>query len=637
MKSKIIFFIAVVFWGYSCNFLDIVPDDKPTFEDAFKNEQTLEGYVYSCYSFMPWANNFRTNFSWAMSNEFVASYHWGAQYFSFLQITQGMHNASNPVLDVWQDMNKGIRQCYMFFENVDNVRPVVMQPAEFEGRKKIWKAEINFLIAYYHYILLQNYGPVVIIDKTIPIDGSKEDLFRSRSSYDESVEKIAKMFDVAITDLPDKWSRADYGRPTKSVAQALKSRMYLYAASPLFNGNTDYANFKNKDGKLLMSQVYDHEKWNKALQETKKAIDMAHAQGYKLYEYNKEPIANAFDKAVLTARWKMVDPWNSELIWGYSANKEVATNLVPSFQQLAIPRGFNNGSPPAGGMGASMTAVELFYDKYGKPMEGTPAWENRMNIVETEDATGEPNHTIQFHNDREARFYAFIGYDGGPYELNDDVYVLDMLFRKPRPLMIRNKHVYAGSDDLNQDQIYSGYACKKGVHPSSNAVGSTFTIKPYPFPLIRLGELYLNYAEAAANYLGSLDNDAKKYLDDIRATVALPSFETSYGALSGGDLIKAVKRERMIEMMFEGHWLYDLKRWKDAKEWFAKDRQNMWGLNTAGGTKETFYHGKDAPGTVQFPTPLINRPYIFDDKHNFYPIKQTYVDVNHNLVQNPGW
>lgn len=142
-----------------------------------------------------------------------------------------------------------------------------------------------------------------------------------------------------------------------------------------------------------------------------------------------------------------------------------------------------------------------------------------------------------------------------------------------------------------------------------------------------MGELYINYAEACAEYTGSLDNKALGYINAIRRKAGIPDFQTAFGNLSGNKLINAIHREKMIEFIFEGHWLYDLKRWKKAEEFFAPDAEGMRGLVSVGKTNEEFY--KD--------TRLIGRPFVFTRKQHLHPINNVDITVNHNLVQNPGW
>lgn len=190
MKIKNI--IAALLIGaslYSCDYLDIVPDDTPVLSDAFKNEQTAENFVFACYSFIPNYLHYRENLTWCTTPEVVGSSHWTTTYFTFLRMQQALYNSSDPVIDIWQSSYNGIRQCYTFLENIDMVKPSQISPSELEDKKTTWKAEVKFLIAYYHYLLLQNYGPIVILEKSIDLNAPKEELFRPRIPYDECVEK----------------------------------------------------------------------------------------------------------------------------------------------------------------------------------------------------------------------------------------------------------------------------------------------------------------------------------------------------------------------------------------------------------------------------------------------------------------
>lgn len=597
----------------SCNYLDIVPDDSPTFGDAFKNENTAEGFVYSCYGYIPNYMNYRTgNFSWLVSNEVACSYHWGAQYFPNLQIQQGLYSSTNPVIDIWRNTYQGIKQCYLFLNNIDKVTPITLPQAEFDAKKKVWKAEVKYLIAFFHYILLQNYGPICIVNAEIPLTGSGDEFFLPRKPYDECVTEIAKMFDDAITDLPTTVASSDYGRATKIAAQALKSRMYLYAASPQFNGNSEfYSKFTDKKGNLLISQTYDVEKWKTAMTETQKAIKMAEDAGFELYKYQSSKPLSDFDQAIANTRYTMLDRWNKELIWGYSGTKEPSGD-GNYYQTSVIQNGFRNGAtPPFGGIGPTLTAVEMFYTKNGIPAEQDPSfdWTNRLKI-----APGDS--TIRLHRDREPRFYACVGFDKGNYEINEDTVTLNMKFGEKN-----------GCRNLNTDHLYTGYALKKGVNPVNKVTNTTFSIETYPFPIMRLAELYLNYAEACAEYTGALDENALIYINKVRTKAGISDFKTAFGNASGKDLVKIIHREKMIEFIFEGQWLYDLRRWKEAETFFAPDANGMRGLCSVGKTDEEFY--KDFK--------LIGRPFVFARKQYLHPINNVDVTVNYNLVQNPEW
>lgn len=598
---------------HSCDYLDIVPDDTPVLADAFKNEQTAENFVFACYSFIPNYLNFRSNFSLATTPEMVGSAHWTTQWFTFMVMQQALYSSTDPVIDVWQSSYNGIRQCYTFLDNIDDVKPSQISAAELEAKKVVWKGEVKFLIAYYHYLLLQNYGPIVVLDGPISLNAPKEELFKARVPYDECVDRIAKMFDNAAADLPTTVKAADYGRATKMVAQALKARMYLYAASPQFNGNSKmYKDFTNKDGQVLMNLTYSKEKWKTALDECKKAIEMARQAGVDLYRYNKKSGLSAWDQAIANSKYVVVDPWNKELIWGYSGWKE-AFNDGASVQTHAIPKGISpSAGSPYGALGATSISADLYLTKNGLPITEDPEFNytERFKVP-----AGDSVATL--HRNREPRFYASIGYNRGDYPINGDTINLKMRFKEKN-----------GTRDAGSDQLYGSYAIAKLIHPESYVSSTKNSLVAYPFPIIRLGELYLDYVEAYFEYYGTLSGDALTYFNDIRERAGIPKVEVSYGELPKDDKLRQViRRERTVELMFEGHMAYDYRRWLTAKDAWKGMENGMIGLNSYGTTNEDYY--KDAR--------LSSQPFVFRDEQYLSPIKQSYLDVNTQLVQNPGW
>ncbi|WP_273163029.1 RagB/SusD family nutrient uptake outer membrane protein [Bacteroides fluxus] len=614
MKIKNI--IAALLIGaslYSCDYLDIVPDDTPVLSDAFKNEQTAENFVFACYSFIPNYLHYRENLTWCTTPEVVGSSHWTTTYFTFLRMQQALYNSSDPVIDIWQSSYNGIRQCYTFLENIDMVKPSQISPSELEDKKTTWKAEVKFLIAYYHYLLLQNYGPIVILEKSIDLNAPKEELFRPRIPYDECVEKIAGMFDAAAQNLPTTVKASNYGRATKVTAQALKARMYLYAASPQFNGNAQmYKEFKNKDGQQLISQTYNKEKWKKAMDECKKAIQMAEQAGIKLYTYTKKTNLSAKDQAIANTRNVVVDAWNQELIWGYSGWKE-SWGDGGSIQTAIIPKGISTSSgAPWGALGATAYSADLFLTENGLPIDEDPAYNypNRYTVPEGDSVA-------ILHRNREPRFYGAIGFNRGDYFINGDTINLKMKFKEKN-----------GTRDPGSDQLYGSYAISKLVHPETFVSGTSNSLVTYPFPIIRLGELYLSYAEAYYEYNGTLADDALTYFNAIRRRAGIPDIEISYKGLpEGKNLEKVIRRERIIELMFEGQMAYDYRRWLTAIDEWKGMEKGMFGLNPYGKTNEEYYQ----------PTCLDTKPFVFRPEQYLSPINQNYLNINSQLVQNPGW
>lgn len=610
-KLILILLLGIAVTG--CDFLDIVPDDTATLADAFKNETTAEDFVFTCYSFQYNYFDFRNRVGMMTSNEYAGSYHWTAQWFPFMRFNEGTDNSTTPVYDLWQQFYQGIRQCYIFLSNIENVKPVMMPANEFETNRKYWTGEAWFLIAYYHHLLLQNYGPVVVIEgETL----SKQ----PRLPFDECVEKIAAFYDKAIENLPATVQAANYGRASQVVARAMKAKLLLYAASPLFNGNAEYAGFKDREGNQLISQTHDKSKWAKAMTAVEDAIGFAKSQGHELYRYVKpDPatggvVTDPFRQAYLNARFVMVDNWNKEILWAYTI-KEGADG----WHRHVVVKGLDtrpySQSSPFGAIGPTLTAAKIFYTKNGLPPESDPdfPWADRMKI-----APGDS--TILLHRNREPRFYAAIGYDRGIYEFNGGQGT------------VREYTLYLRGDEKNgchiktSDHLYSAYAVKKNVNPEGQATSSAWGFQHFAYPLMRMADLYLEYAEACAEYQGSLNDKAKGYINDIRRRAGIPDLNP---ALSGQNLINAIRRERLIELAFESQWHYDLRRWKMAKEWYKNDRNGMWGLNDVGKTAEDFYRE----------TQLSSQTNVFhDDGRNYLmPIKVNYVNTNELLVQNPGY
>lgn len=597
----------------SCSYLDIVPDDTPTLDDAFKNETSAEGFVFSCYSKIPDYGKFRMNFSWVTTPELVGSAHWTVQWFTFMQMQQATYNAANPVIDVWQTSYDGIRQCYTFLDNIDKVVPLKEPQASFDAKKKVWIAEVKFLIAYYHFLLLQNYGPIVIVDHLIPTDAPSEEMFMPRSPFDECVAKIAAMFDEAIPDLPATVNDANLGRATQVIAEALKARMYVYAASPQFNGNSEYSNFKDKDGNLLISTNYDKEKWKTALDQCWKAIQSAEGTGRRsLYRYQGDKTLSKRDQAIANCRNVMVDPWNSELIWGYSGSQESWSDYGQSIQAHAIPHGISASTgAPYGAIGPTLWSTDLFLTENGLPINEDPAFKyaDRFKVP--------AGDSIPYlHKNREPRFYGSVGFDRGSYAINGDSVTLKLKFKEPH-----------GAKDGNSDQLYGGYVAAKLTNPNSFVSLSSNSLVAYPFPIIRLAELYLSYAEAYAEYHGTLDGEAKKRFNDIRDRAGLPAIDVTHPGVQGENLIQVIHREKTVEFMYEGQMLYDYRRWKIAVSEWANMDKGMLGLNVYGTTAEEFYK----------PSLMDRQPFIFRSYQNLSPIKQDYLNKNTKLVQNPGW
>lgn len=247
MKKIYNILLSFVFAGCllgSCDYLDIVPNETANEEDAFASEQAALNYLYSCYSFMPAYQNSHTFIGYA-GDEIVSCFN-GEPIKLYFQGGYTSGNIGN-VDATYSNMYKGIRQCYLLKKNIASV------PGLSDDKINDFANQADFLIAYYHSVLMQHYGPIILV-KELPDMNTPYDKMAARSPYDECVDWVSEQFRIVSEKLPTERMGSSYGLATSVAAKALRARLLLYAASPLFNGNSEYySDFANNDGTLLMS------------------------------------------------------------------------------------------------------------------------------------------------------------------------------------------------------------------------------------------------------------------------------------------------------------------------------------------------------------------------------------------------
>lgn len=629
MKIRNIFMAALLGATlHSCEFLDVVPDDTSTLDDAFKTETNAGNYIYGCYSVMPAFLDFRNNEAWSTTPEIIGSPHWTTDWFYYLIVQRSNYSPAYGGSALWRNMYGGIRNCWIFLDNIDKTVPVKWSQDEFEKNKKQWIGEAYFLIGYYHFCLMQAYGPVVISDKLLESDAPAQEMMQARRPIDECVERIAGFFDKAMEYLPDYYNDSNLGRGTTIIAQALKARLYLYAASPLYNGNTDYADFKNKTeygGEQLVPTTYDAEKWKRALDQYEIAINAAVAKGFKLYEYTGNTTGlSDFDKAIANSRYKIAAGWDSpELIWPYTGTKETM-GYGNGFSRHAILHGITNETAPIGGLGTTLWTARLYLTKNGREIDKDPNYDyaNSMKVDDDE--------VLRLNKNREPRFYADLGYDRGPYEISNanglDTITIKMRFQGKKGGEYHPEELHGARDNAS-DQLYGGYAVKKMINPRTTIQDGNNNVAAYPFPIIRLAELYLGYAEAYVNYYRKLDGNGAKYFNLVRKRAGLGTIAETHPNATPEELIEAVRREKTVEFMFEGQMFWDYRRWKIAKEAWKGMEEGMPALNVYGFTPEDY--NKEVKANMM--------PFVFKEEGYLYPIQQEYLNKNPKLVQNPNW
>ncbi len=628
LKYSLIIGLALMFAG--CDYLDVVPDNVATVDNAFTMRLTAEKYLFTCYRYMPAHGALSSNPAVVAGDEYWYTYPWEGRFGGTgWNVARGNQSVTSPYLDYWDGSDRmytGIRDCNIFLENIGKV------PDMTEQEKNRWIGEVKCLKAYYHFYLVRMYGPIPVIRENLPISAGVEEVKVKREPVDDCVNYIVQLLDEAAPLLPDQITEVltELGRITRPVALSLKALVLTTAASPMFNGNPDYTGFTNKDGTQLFNTTYQVEKWTKAANACKDAMDVCLQTGMKLYSaYNDMTFFALTEetKTQMSIRNSMCERWNGEIIWANtnSTSYEIQRYATPSGLD---PTKFVNEST-LGYMAPPLRIAEQFYTKNGVPISEDKNWdyEGRLNLRKATDA--EKYHlqsgytTAALHFDREPRFYASLAFDGGLWygqgKLNDnDQWKIQC---KAGQLQVKFS-VGFGS--------ITGYWPKKVVH-YKNIVGSgnTYTIESYPWPVMRLADLYLLYAEAL-NEANGPSPEVYQWINPVRERAGLLSVEESWTQFSNEPekykskegLRSIIQQERLNELAFEGHRFWDLRRWKRTQ---AEMNKPIRGWYTDQSEAQYYYREN-----VLFKPVFMMRDYL-------WPIRENNLLVNRNLVQNPGW
>ncbi|TXH55257.1 MAG: RagB/SusD family nutrient uptake outer membrane protein [Bacteroidia bacterium] len=618
----------------SCNkFLDVVPDNAPVLDQAFAMRTMAERYLVTCYSSLPPSFSLSSNPGIMSGDEFWLSSQSTYSGWNNWKIALGSQNGDQPLLNAWDGNNGanslwiGITNCNIFLENIGKV------PDMTEAEKQMWSAEVKFLKAYYHFQMVKRYGPIPIMDKNIPIYSDPGSSQLKRNTVDESFDYIVNLIDESMNFLMEDVTAPvqETGRITQLVAKAMKAEILVYAASPLFNGNNDAeAMLSNKDGQVLFNHTYSSEKWQKAAVACKEAIDFAELHGKQLHYWKPTGTPQESTKFQMNLREAFNESSNNnEILW--LDTKSIAAASTQG--ALMVPRYTANAtnSNILGYVSATLNIVEKFYSKNGVPIEEdkTYPYSNRFDLVSVPNTNAYKYDlvagatTARMQLDRENRFYGTLVFDAGRLFMNQvgsdaSAYNIDLK--------------YAGASGKVDPNNYNwtGYASKKHYN-YQNTVGASnaFTVRSYGYPLMRLANLYLYYAEAL-NELNGPSAEAYQYIDAVRARSGLKGVVESWSdfsiapskPLSKEGLRDIIKRERTSEFALEGIRFWDLLRWKDA----VKELNNPilgWDIN------------QSTPGSYYRTTILYTRSFM--DRDYFWPISLNERRRNPNLVQSAGW
>jgi hypothetical protein len=635
-NNYIAILLGSIFLFTSCEeYLDIVPDGTQELSLLFNRKETAYKALANTYSYLP--QNDGTYASYVLASDEVAVP--VAKEPNAIKLMKGQQNVSSPLMGYWSGFSangrgqgslwEGIRSANTLVQNIDLVVDMTQE------EKNQWKAEVNFLKAYYHFLLVSNYGPIPIVDENLSIDASDQEVRLDRKTVDECFRYIVETIDAAISDLPERvLGNNDLGRIDQVIAKSIKAKVLLYSASPLFNGNTSmYSNFTNTSGAHFFNQTYENSKWDLAAKAAKEAIEAAIAQGASMYyftqtipDFDRNNTRSKLVRDQYNSRFAITDPWNSELLWGNSS--PVTNGQYWQIQSPAMMKDPSSSSVEAAWqwLAPSLRMAETYYTKNGLPIDEDLSFEytdrhTTITISADQQFYAQfANRTAKLNLNRESRFYASLGFDRGLNRTWGSLWKLKM-----------RKGETHGRRANTGDYLVTGYALKKLVHQDSEGDAYNKAIT-YPWPMIRLSDLYLMYAEALNEFSGP-STAVYDALNKIRERAGIPTVQeawsnTTYAATpnkhtSQDGLREIIQQERMIELAFEGHRYYDIRRWKLAEKYFTTPIKG-WSVDE---DSEANYYQIMEVSQRSFNSP---RDYL-------QPISFTELSRNPNLIQNPGW
>ena len=616
---KIRIYLTIVLAGFSllasCSYLDQVPEDELTLEMVFNDKTRTEDWLAGIYAGIAdpyWDYMNKAGYD-TLGDDMTLPTAWTTFDWTVLHMVAGNWSpATEWKMYYWSELPKYIRSAYIF---LDNVKPLP-QDGVTASEVALMKNEARFMIAYYYWLLIETYGPIPFSPGLVDAGASTEELLIGQTPFDTIVDWIDKELTEAAKGLPPYYTNNNkFGRATSVMCHAVRARMLLFAASDLVNGNPDYAGHVNKKGEALFSTQHDPSKWTKAAEACRELIELAEGNGYRLYT---ELTADGKIDPFLSYQNMMFTSWtdgNKEILFARPGGCNIW-----DYEKHATPR----GSGGNGGLGVSQSLVDAFFMKNGLPIDDSASgysdvgYSTASDRRNTEWIEGSPTETpgeittagtYNMYCNREARFYVTVLYN-------------DAWFRESnRRTEFHNPDMDGGGYNSPQ----AGYLLRKKVHPDHNELNDNYIYRPGI--LYRLGEAYLNYAEAL-NECDPGNADILVYLNKIRERAGIPTYGPGPNqiAVDASDQIamrKLIRMERRVELCVEGIRYNDLRRWKEAENVL---NEPVYGMNVNATTRDGYFRRTQ-----------LDYKHVYHKAFYFMPVPSWEMDKNPNLVQNPYW
>lgn len=584
--------LALCLCATACDkqFLDKAPGVDLTEDNVFLNKASLETFMATVYQYAMHAN-FRYRIQNNLSTTVVVSAtdvvhptasisdEGDASEADFINNNRWNEGDILPTTIVAREDFRyyirwiALRQIALVLKRIDEV------PDADATYKNQIIGEVRFLRALNYMEMVKRYGGVPIVDKVYdPI--VKVDV--PRSSLEDCIKFIVSDCDAAIPKLPTAYSPTQTGRATALAALALKSEALLYGASPQFNTPTPYISMANAaDNRLICYGTYDINRWKAAADAAKTALDFALANGYGLIDVPANRNPKELDNGNPGPAGNYRDSWevsnNKETILSYQG--VAASNLTNAPLTLFTPTSY-------GAFWSGISVPLNFLRKYEK-LDGTPqTWE---------DAGG--TDLIAKFAQLDPRFKQTMSYTNS-------------YFNPQNPVAL----IFDGGKDYKN--------CKGGIWMRKYISRSSRTGTPNVVlndVLFRVNELYLNYAEALNEFSGPTQ-PAYDAVNAIRTRSGMPNLPTG---LTQDQFRTRLRNEIAIEMAYDDHRFWDVKRWLIAEQ---------------DGVMQGKFEGLQITkaGTLYSWKPYTFENRRFNRQMYLHPFPQPEV-LKGNLIQNPGW
>ena len=654
----------------SCSdFLDVELHDQATLEEIFSQGNTAHSYLRHIYSFIPQDESISNREGWVVARSDEAQFSW-TMWVNYLIFREGNYSSATDVIYnsrdeagflTWDKFYKAISQCTVFINHIDLMKEYNNKaPDELANIKKQMKAEAKFLRAYYYYCLIRQYGPVYIwmdsegnpVTPDLKADGASIE----RNTMHECFKFILSQLDEAISELPvhvgdfGEISQDWQGRATRGAAMAVKCRVAMMQASPLYNGQNGtglYDDFVSKsNGKKFFETTYDGTKWDYAAKANKDLIDLADSGEYALVT-DASTSTDKMQAAADNYQAIFQKPWNKETIWGWwkresseygaylaGAGQIMCCALAPSIEGVGGYAGITPSLKlvdafPMQNTGRYPLELGNMYKKsngrldYSQPnvdaASGYQAegWVDDYKVpVNAPWAAGFKAHAST--TGRDARFYQCIVPNGFPWP-NEN---------KKKFFTCYNNSSCTSPFRTSGDSNRAGYMWRKW-YPTNRQLDNWPAYQMnVVYPSIRLAEIYLNYAECLVEKPAPDLATACIYLNKVRDRAGLNKIEEAYPGIDGNQALlrEAIRMERMVELNGEAVRHYDAVRWMIAPEEYTTKN---WTLKCSATTYEESWQrvSDDYPGGDPN---FTNRDYLF-------PIYAGHLAQMTNMTQNPGF